>query len=646
VIGLVTGLALTGMPAFADEQPAAAVSLVVGLRAGADADAPVERLTDHTDVDVVDTEPIADDSALTVDVASDEVAEAAEALRTDPNVTYVEVDQVATAAVVVPNDAFYGDQWGVPLAKVNRAWDSTTGSAAVTVAVIDTGVKVGADLSGRVLPGYDFVNNDSNATDDEGHGTMTASVLAAAGNNGTGVAGVCWTCRILPVKVLGANGSGLYSDIAEGIRYAAAHDADIINLSLGGDVDSQVLRDAVTYAVGKGSLVIAAAGNDGSSAKHYPAAIPNVLAVGASTVGDTRYSWSNYGSSWVDIAAPGCNLAQGTNGLVNQFCGTSSATPFTAGVAGLLASVTPTPTAAQIRTALTSSASGLTGSWVASSSGRVDAAAALDALPFWVTGVSSGAALRGTSVTLRPHVGTGSGITEVKAKLNGATVATATTSPWNLVVNTSDVTGAATLTVSALAGATSRGSLTLPVVVDRTVPATSFRFPAASALVRGTVTIGANAWDAIGVAKVQLLLGTALVDVDYAAPFVLQWPSGVRNGATVLTLRTYDRAGNVTQSNRTVTADNWGPSVVVTSAPSSGTRSIRGTRKVAVKAADAHGIARLELLVNGSVASRYVGTVHTFAVDTSRYGRSMTVRVRAYDRAGNVRYTPMRTWYR
>jgi hypothetical protein len=646
MVGLVTGLALTGMPAYAAEQPVTApVSLVVGLRTGTDTDAPVDRLTDRTDVDVVDSAPLADDSALTVDVASDDVAEAAAALRSDPSVRYVEVDQVASASRV-PNDPDYPSQWGLPLTRVNRAWDSTTGSAAVTVAVVDTGVKPSADLAGRLLPGYDFVNNDANPADDEGHGTMTASVLAAAGNNGVGVAGVCWSCRILPVKVLGANGSGLYSDIAEGIRYAADRGAEIINLSLGGSVDSQVLRDAVTYAVGKGSLVIAAAGNDGKPAKHYPAAISNVLAVGASTIGDARYPWSNYGSTWVDIAAPGCNPAQGTNGLVSQFCGTSSATPFVAGVAGLLASATPTPTAAQIRTAMTSSASGLAGRWVASASGRIDADAALDALPFWLTGVVSGGALRGTSATLRPHVGVDSGITEVRAKLNGVTLATATSAPWTLTVDTSAVTGPATLTVVALTGSTTTATLTLPVVVDRTLPATSFRFPTASALVHRTVTIGANAWDSVGVAKVQLLVGGVLADVDYAAPFVLQWPSTGTNGSRVLTLRTYDRAGNVTEATETVSADNWGPSVIVTKAPSSGTRRIRGLAKITAKAADLHGIAKLELLVNGKVASRSVGTSRTFTLDTSKYGSRMTLRVRAYDRAGNPRLTPARTWYR
>jgi thermitase len=646
VAGLALGLGLTAVPAFADEAPAGdAVSLVVGLRSGTDTDAPVDRLTDRTDVDVMDSAPIAADSAVTVEVPAGDVAETAAALRSDPDVRYVEVDQVATTSVV-PNDPSYSSQWGLPRAKVTQAWSATTGSTGITIAVVDTGVKSVSELSGRLLTGYDFVNGDTNATDDEGHGTMTATVLAGRGNNSIGIAGICWSCRVLPVKVLGADGSGLYSDIAQGIRYAADQGAEVINMSLGGSADSQVLRDAVTYAVGKGSLVIAAAGNDGSSAKHYPAAIPEVLAVGASTAGDARYPWSNWGSTWVDIAAPGCNLAQDTAGQVAQFCGTSSATPFVAGVAGLLASVTPTPTAAQIRTALTSSADSLSGNWIASTSGRVNAAAALDALPFWVKGVTSGAALNPLSATLRPHVAADSGITEVSAKLDGVTLATATSAPWTLVLDTSGVSGAATLTLTALAGATTRATLTLPVIVDRDLPETSFRFPAASALVRGTVTVGANAWDKVGVAKVQLLVGSTIVAVDSAAPFALQWPSGVRNGATVLTLRTYDKAGNLSVSSRTVVADNWGPSAVITSSPAGGTRRIRGTVKVGAKAADRNGIRFLDLVVNGKVVSRSTSGAHTFPVDTARYGSSLKVQVRAFDRAGNVRYSPTRTWYR
>ncbi|SNY51783.1 S8 family serine peptidase [Paractinoplanes atraurantiacus] len=270
-----------------------------------------------------------------------------------------------------PNDPGFSTQWGLKQTRVDQVWNTLRGNTRVIVAVLDTGVNPLPDLRTRMLPGYDFVNGDSNPADDNGHGTMAAGVVAAGGANRTGIAGICWNCRILPVKVLNAKGSGSYTAIAQGIRFAADRGARVISLSLGGNADSGVLRDAVTYAEAKGALIVAAAGNKGVSAPHYPAAIPSVLAVGGVTSTGARYSWSNYGS-WVDVTAPGCNPAQGPSGAIGQYCGTSSAAPFIAGVAGLLASSPLQPTAGEIRAAIVGTKS--------SPSGRVDALKALQAL--------------------------------------------------------------------------------------------------------------------------------------------------------------------------------------------------------------------------------------------------------------------------
>ena len=564
---LAAGVAVYGSPA-----PASAaqdpVALVVGLRpdagpGGAAASGVVNRLDDSADV--LSSEPLT--GAVTVDVPAGQVAEAAATLRDDPAVSYVEPDHVAHIETTTPDDPAYADQWGIAQTRVNAAWDSTRGSGSVTVAVVDTGVTALPDLAGRLLPGHDFVNNDNDPADDNGHGTMTAGVIAAAGNNGTGIAGICWACKILPVKVLDAAGSGSYSAIAEGIRYAADQGAKIINLSLGGSSDGQVLRDAVAYATGLGALVIAAAGNDGSPAMHYPAAIPDALAVGASTADDTRYSWSNYGSSWVDIAAPGCNPAQARSGVVGQFCGTSSATPFVSGVAALLASTGAAPYAVAIRTALTSSAVPLAGGWVATTSGRVDAAAALAALP-------------------------------------------------NVLA------------------------------ADSAPPSTSFRFPAPGNLSRGIIIIGARAGDDVGVARVQLLLGSRLLGTDTTAPYAFRWSSAPHTGPVTLTLRAYDWSGKVAVAQQVVTVDNTPPAVRIASGPVDGTRHVARTAYVTAGAFDRYGVPVLVLIVNGKVAERYAGTMHRFAVPTWRYGSTMTIRVAAYDRAGNVAYAPARTWRR
>jgi thermitase len=540
--GLFAGvLALSGTPAFA--APASApVTLIVGLRT-AGAGLP-------QDLGVLASAPLPG-SALTVDVPAGRVSTAMKTLRADPAVRYVELDHVAHASVI-PDDPEFATQWGLAQTGVPDAWASVRGSG-VTVAVVDSGVKALPDFAGRLLPGYDFVNDDNNADDDNGHGTMSAGVIAAAGDNGVGIAGICWLCKILPVKVLGSDGSGSYSAIAAGIRYAADHNADIINLSLGGASDSQLLRDAVAYAVGKGSMVIAAAGNEGSPIPHFPAAIPSVLAVGGSTAGDARYPWSNHGSSWVDLAAPGCNPAQGTSGVVSLFCGTSSATPFASGVAALLASTTPTPSPATIRTVLMSTAVPLAGNWVGS--GRIDAAAALEAMPFWVTGVRSGAYV-GNSVTVTPHVSDDSGITRVTAALDGVTVGTASAAPWDLTIGTRGVTGKATITITAYAGDAVAGTASFPVIADHASPAVAFGKPAAGAVVRGTVLVTATAADDVSVGRVQLLVDGKAVATDTTAPYSFSWRSSLRGAVQTLTLRAYDRAGNSTSATRRVTVDN------------------------------------------------------------------------------------------
>jgi subtilisin family serine protease len=266
------------------------------------------------------------------------------------------------------------------------AWDGARGSSSVLIAVLDTGVDFGhADLRGAAVAGYDFVNGDSNPADDQGHGTAAAGVLAARTNNTVGLAGMCWTCSLMSVKVLDAKGSGSTSTIARGIVWAADHGARVISMSLGGPAGTQTLADAVEYAAGKGVVIVAAAGNSGASTPFYPAAYPAVLSVGGTNSSDRRYEWSNYGS-WVRVAAPGCNVSPLRGGGYGTFCGTSSATPVVAGVAGLALSARPRATKAEIEQAIKNAATPIGG---AVRHGRIDAARTLAALGVGGGSVSS-----------------------------------------------------------------------------------------------------------------------------------------------------------------------------------------------------------------------------------------------------------------
>jgi Subtilase family len=315
--------------------------------------------------------------ASVIEVEGGQSEEAVALLEAEPAVEYVEPEVLLEASDVLPNDALWSQQWGPQRVRAPAAWEATRGSGSVVVAVLDTGVDAAhPDLRGALVPGFDVVNNDTNPTDDNGHGTAAAGVVAARTNNALGQAGVCWSCAIMPVKVLGADGRGTTSAIASGILWAVAHGADVINLSLGGTGTTSALEDAVAHAASEGIVVVAAAGNNGNQTVFYPAAYPQVISVAATTSSDRRYGWSNYGS-WVQVAAPGCNVAPGTSGGYVNFCGTSSATPVVSGIAALAYSLRPTLLKTSFEQALRSTAVPV-GSMV--QYGRVNALATLERL--------------------------------------------------------------------------------------------------------------------------------------------------------------------------------------------------------------------------------------------------------------------------
>jgi serine protease len=308
----------------------------------------------------------------------------------------------------IPNDTLYHYQWHYAMLNLPQAWVLSKGSANVIAAVIDTGVLVNhPDLQGKLVDGYDFISDPSISLDGDGidanpndpgdnaggsgrasgssfHGTHVAGIIGATTDNGRGVAGVGWHTRIMPLRVLGKGGAGYDYDIEQAIRYAMgmsndarrtpAQTANIINLSLGGPTISNSFRQLMQEAYNRNIFVVAAAGNEGSGAPSYPAALDTVISVAAVDINHQRATYSNYGPT-ISIAAPGGDDTPDINGdgqpdkifstigddslgntlyLYADMMGTSMAAPHVAGIIALMKAVNPGLTTAQFTSLLQS----------------------------------------------------------------------------------------------------------------------------------------------------------------------------------------------------------------------------------------------------------------------------------------------------
>jgi thermitase len=280
-------------------------------------------------------ETIAGIGVQVVTVPKGQAMEKAKAYSSNAKVAYAEPDFVAQV-MGSPDDPEFANQWGMVKVQAPQAWEVTTGSPSIDIAILDTGVDLDhPDLASKIISNVNF-SGSTTVDDVYGHGTHVAGIAAAMTNNGIGVVGLGYHASLMNVKVLGDTGSGTYSAIASGIIWAADNGAEVINMSLGGYAASSTLEDAINYAWSKGVVVVAAAGNSGSTTLSYPAYYTNCIAVAATDARDAVASFSTYGK-WVDVAAPGLSIYSTLidNGYGYK-SGTSMASPHVAGLAALV----------------------------------------------------------------------------------------------------------------------------------------------------------------------------------------------------------------------------------------------------------------------------------------------------------------------
>ena len=349
------------------------------------------------------------------------LAQTAGAMASQPGIEWAEPNYII-ALDLIPNDPGYLAQQSAYLQRMEMpaAWDYTTGSPDVIIAIVDTGVDLthedlqsgiwtnpgeipgnGIDDDGNGFiddaHGWNFAQNSNNPNDDYGHGTHVAGIAAARTNNGKGMAGVAGGATIMPVKIFPPppNVIGTYEDLIRGIIYATDNGARVINLSLGATSYSRGEEAAVDYAWSHGVVVVAAAGNSGRENYHYPAAHPHVIAVAATDASDQLAGFSTWGD-FVGVAAPGSGVWSTYRGnSYTWMSGTSMATPHVSGLAALILSLNPGLSPADVRALIENNADDLgTVGWDPHYGyGRINARRALAATP----------ALTGTVPTPTPH---------------------------------------------------------------------------------------------------------------------------------------------------------------------------------------------------------------------------------------------------
>jgi serine protease len=363
-------------------------------------------------MDIVETRAVGGNGAFVLVSRSLDTFTLIRRLSARPDVLYAEPDY-EVRAIATPNDAYYSQLWGMPKIGAPAAWDTTTGSRSTVVAVVDTGIDyTHPDLADNVWSapnsftvtfgstritcpagthGFNAIKMTCDPMDDNDHGTHVSGTIGAIGNNSIGVAGVNWTASVMGTKFLGASGSGSTSDAVNAIEFAIqAKQAGVANVrvlsnSWGGGGYSETLYNEIARANANGILFVAAAGNNGTNndtTPSYPAGyeVANVIAVAASDSNDALASWSNYGATSVDLAAPGVNIVSTVRGAkYATYSGTSMATPHVSGAAALILSVCALDTAA-LKSGILSNVDAVAGlAGKVATGGRLNVAAALGA---------------------------------------------------------------------------------------------------------------------------------------------------------------------------------------------------------------------------------------------------------------------------
>jgi thermitase len=491
-----------------------------------------------------------------------------DALQRNPNIEFAEADELV-APGFTPNDPYYKNQWHLPKIEAPKAWDVTTGSGSVIVAILDTGVDPKhSDLAALLVPGWNFYDNNPDTADVYGHGTAVAGSAVAIGNNSSGIASVSWNCRIMPIRISSTTGGATFSAMAKGLTFAADNGARVGNISYNAASRSSTVQSAAKYFQEKAAGVVTiSSGNDGLYIES-PDSI-YVLAVGATGSTDALTSFSNKGP-YVDLVAPGSSIYTTANGGgYRSASGTSFSAPIVAGVAALVISVNPSLTALQVQDILMQTADdlGTAGYDTSYGHGRVNAskavmaatsfkqAPALDTTPPTVVigSPDPGSTVAGL-VTVDIAATDNTGVSQIELYLDNELVAVQSGAQLSVLWDTTaQPDGASTATAVAYDKAGNRAAAASTVTVrnksDVTPPFVVITSPSNGAILAKSQKITVKASDESGVTRVELYANRVLIGSsagNSTGNYSFTWnTSKVSKGTYLLEAFARDAAGNV-----------------------------------------------------------------------------------------------------
>lgn len=510
--------------------------------------------------------------------SKDDTLNTVEKLKKRKDVEYAEPDYYCepVGQVVGPNDPQIGSQWAIKNINLQNAWAINQGSSNLIVAVLDSGCDPNhEDLKDKYVPGYNFFDNNSNTADVYGHGTAVAGCVAPSTNNGVGIAGTAYNCRIMPLRISDTSGYAYWSTLATALQYAANNGCKVANASFRCG-ESTTVQSAAKYMNSKGGVFVCSAGNQATlvTTTNYP----EIIVVGATDSANNLAGFSNTGTV-IDVVAPGVNIYTTTNGgTYGYWSGTSFASPITAGVCALMLSANPSLSPNQVLSTLQGTATDLgdPGPDQKFGYGLINAQKALENISGTVVPPPPPPAPTGPKITIRyPYEGqTISGywefiadVTDLDSTINLVSFAAdgvlfpatrdATTNSYRGRFDTTKLSNSVphkfTVTATDALPITNSSSTNFyvnnppPVVtVDTTPPVVNITSPInGAAFSRGNITVIATATDNVGVIRVELYVDGKYIANDTAAPFSLNWNAKrAAFGQHTIVMKAFDAAGN------------------------------------------------------------------------------------------------------